>query len=653
MIYIITNQERLFNFQNSNIKLTSVENCLNYFKLEKEIQLDTETEGLDPHTKKLLTIQLGDSRGENQFVIDVSTVDINYFKPLLEDFNKLFILQNAKFDLKFFYKKKIIIKNVWDTFLAEGLINQGDKSKRKALDTLVNKYCNEYLDKSIRGDIQRLGLVESVIIYAAKDVLYLSEIKTKQLILLKEENLLKAIQLENLFVKVLAYIEYCGFKLDATLWQSKMKYDKLKLLKLKENLNNWILNSELTEYKNNQLDLFSNEAKVLIEWSSPKQVVKLFNKLGVNTKDKDGKSSVDAKIILPQKHLNSLLPIYLDYKAAEKVVSTYGESFIRQINKNTNRIHTQFTQLMDTGRLSCGGKDKSTNFESINFQNIPANPEFREEGVIYARDCFVPEQDYNFIVSDYSGQESVVFANKCLEPNLLAFYDNGYADMHSYVAKLCYPEILKDVPIEEVKKVRKDLRQNAKAAGFALQYGGVGATIANNLGITLEEGNAVEKAYYEAFPEIKNYFEKVTKEALSTGKVIINEITGHRVIFSFWGDYQQELTIIKKPGFWEEYKLHRENGTAEFINYYKPLIKSHFKKKGIMERVSKNYPIQGSSACITKLACIYIFNYLEERNLLFKVLIPNVIHDSPYNLSCLNPVNCWNILKNNKLQHNL
>jgi DNA polymerase-1 len=50
-------------------------------------------------------------------------------------------------------------------------------------------------------------------------------------------------------------------------------------------------------------------------------------------------------------------------------------------------------------------------------------------------------------------------------------------------------------------------------------------------------------------------------------------------------------------------------------------------KRGDIERMSLNYPIQGSSADITKLAGVYFFRYLVENNLLFKVMLPNVVHD--------------------------
>jgi DNA polymerase-1 len=50
-------------------------------------------------------------------------------------------------------------------------------------------------------------------------------------------------------------------------------------------------------------------------------------------------------------------------------------------------------------------------------------------------------------------------------------------------------------------------------------------------------------------------------------------------------------------------------------------------KKGDIERMSLNYPIQGSSADITKLAGVYFYRYIIENNLMFIVKLPNVVHD--------------------------
>lgn len=53
-----------------------------------------------------------------------------------------------------------------------------------------------------------------------------------------------------------------------------------------------------------------------------------------------------------------------------------------------------------------------------------------------------------------------------------------------------------------------------------------------------------------------------------------------------------------------------------------------FRKKGSIERMSLNFPIQGESAEITKLACVLFWrNYIVNNNLINKVKIVNLIHD--------------------------
>lgn len=619
MVYFITNQKSLFDNLDNDIKECSVQYMLDHFGNHTEIEFDSETDGFDCYLNKLLFIQFGDPY--NQFVVDVNTVSLNNFYELFNRDDVTFIMQNAKFDLKFLYVNNIYPKKMYDTYLAESLLHLGDKLHRKSLKALCYRYLDVSLDKSVRADIAKEGATTRVIKYSADDVKYLTKIKDLQKVLIDKEDLQRAVDLENAFVRVLAYIEVCGFKLNQEKWKLKMKQDKKALNECLNLLDTWIINSEFKEYTDTQLDLFSSEIKSTINWSSAKQVAVLFKKLGLNTLDKHGKTSVDAKVILPQKDKSDLIPIYLKYKALDKVVSTYGKTFLDNINPKTDRIHTNFNQLMDTSRLSSGGN------KTINFQNIPAVPEFPKEGVIYARECFEPEKGNSFIVSDYSGQESVIFANKCLDKNLLAFYDSGGGDMHSYVAKLCYPEELKNVPLEEVKQARKDLRQNAKAAGFALQFGGVGATIASNLGIPVSEGNAVEKAYYDAFPGVKKYFNEVTSKALTTGEIIYNEKTKHKRKFNSMDTLKDLEQEFKKDNFWKKYREAKEEQNDEFYNYYKPKVKKYFQIKGIVERTAKNAPVQGTAAAMTKLALILIFRYLEDNNLLGKILIPNVIHD--------------------------
>lgn len=459
----------MFKDINPQIKFATPQELKDYFKQHKEIDFDTETEGMDPYTCRLLSSQYGDS--ENQFVVDHNTISIKEFKELLSNKDICINMQNAKFDLRFLYKEGIVPSKVYDTYLAERVLNTGIKNARAGLDHLVYKYCKQEMDKSIRGNIHKEGLSSKVILYAAKDVAYLSEIKRKQLIKLEELELLKTIELDNLYVLVLAYIEFSGFKLDIEKWKLKMNQDKNKLLEYTNKLNDWVVNSNHKKYIQSQLDLFSSDLKCTISWSAPKQVIPLFKDLGINTLVKDSdtgkmKDSIDAKVISPQVKKSELLPIYLDYKSAEKVVSTYGESFLRTINPITKRIHTTFRQIMDTGRLSCGGKDKTTGIENVNLQNIPSTPEDKEEGAIYERECFCPNPGYTFIVSDYSGQEQVVLANQSLDKDILEFYDQKLGDMHAFNASKIWPELGTDLHV--IKKNHKDKRQLAKLGGFAV-----------------------------------------------------------------------------------------------------------------------------------------------------------------------------------------
>jgi DNA polymerase I-like protein with 3'-5' exonuclease and polymerase domains len=623
MIYLITNQQSAFT--PIGYSMSTVEDCIKYFENHEEVELDTETEGFDPYTKAIISLQLGD--GKNQYVIDAKTVNILAFKKLIE--SKVILMQNAKFDLRFLYFHGIIPSKIYDTFLGETVLYNGITGTRRALDYLVYKYCKQELDKTIRGNIHREGLSTRVIKYAADDVKYLGEIKRKQLILAEKKGLTKTIALDNEYVRVLAYIEYCGVKLDTEKWKKKCQEDIVAREKLKQELDEFILNrpDEFPEFIDNQLDLFQEGVSAKINWSSSHQVIPLMKKLGVNTQIKDKvsglmKDSLDKKVLRPQIDVHPLVGLYIKYGEAEKLVSTYGDNWFGYINKVTGRIHTNYTQIMNTGRLSSGqkGKPKKGIPQKPNMQNVPADDR--------TRSCFIADKSNILIVSDYSGQEQVVLANKSLEPNILDFYNKGFGDMHSYNAKLVFKEELKDIPLEEVKSKRPDLRQLAKAAGFAINYGGVGFTIANNLSISAEEGERVYKAYFEAFPDLDKYFKEQKKKALHYGYIEFNEVSKRKCFFYGFDEFVQlHKELYETEGFWETYKTEKNLNTPYFNNVLKPKVREYFIKKGNMERDALNYPIQGTSADMTKLAGIYMFRYLEDNNLLFKVKMPNVVHD--------------------------
>lgn len=585
---------------------------LNFLQTADTLCIDTETTGFDPHQEKMLCIQLGNK--DEQYVIDTRSLNVLFLKPFLE--NALLIGQNLKFDLKFLYKQGIHPRKIYDTFVAEKVLNCGDNLVRAGLDALAERYCGVTLDKTIRTNIKKEGLSEQVLQYAADDIKYLEEIRDKQLVALREKDLIGALNIENKFTPALAYIEYCGFKLDRNKWRLKMEKDQERLEDCLTKLNDWVMSNQLTEFIDSQMDMFQ-AVGCSVNWSSSMQVIHLFESLGIDCTVVDkgvAKKSVEASVIGKNSH--ELVKLYLAYKRAEKVTSTYGKNFLAQINPVTQRLHTNFRQILDTGRISSGGKDKNTGEAYINFQNIPSDAE--------TRSCFVAEPGNTLIISDYSGQEQIVLANRAQDDNLLAFYDNGLADMHSFVASKMYPELV-GLTLDEVKDKHKSKRQAAKSAGFAINYGGQGITIADNLGIPLEEGNKIYDAYFLAFPGLRRYFDTVKQSGLDSGYILINDVTRRKSFLPFFPEYKRlEQEMDKK--FWTRYREAKAKQSYDYPEL-KDKVSKYFMYKGDIERKSLNFPIQGTSAEITKISCVYIFNYIIENNLFGAVKFVNTVHD--------------------------
>lgn len=351
MIYLVSLQLRIYN---DNIKLISVNKSLELLDSLDIVGLDTETKGIDPYTKELLSVQLGCN--DFQVVIDCTTIDIKLYKDYLES-DRLFLGWNLKFDLKFLYHKGIYPKRVYDGYLAEKLMWLGYPAgmHSMSLKSAGERYLNVELDKSVRGKIQWAGLTDDVIEYAAYDVKYLNDIRLKQLRLLEEKKLLGAIECENKFVLPLSYCEYCGVKLDVEKWKAKMQKDEERVNQALLECNEWLLKNEPNSTYiviDNQGNLFSGfdlTPKVTLNWNSTKQLIPIFKKYGVDTliedREKGGfKDSLDVKVLAPQKDKCSLIPLYINYKEAVKVTSTYGQNFLDQINVD-GRIHTNYNQL--------------------------------------------------------------------------------------------------------------------------------------------------------------------------------------------------------------------------------------------------------------------------------------------------------------------
>ena len=581
MIYLVTKQQSLWT--SDRYKIISAEEALELLAPLSVVELDTETMGLDPYTKELLTVQLGCA--DFQVVIDCTSVDIHLFKEYMENPQRMFLGWNIKFDLKFLYHQRIIPMRVYDGYLAEKLLWLGYPAgmHEMSLKAASINYLGVDMDKSVRGKIIQTGLTEDVIVYAAGDVSYLGKIRDKQLIELEKKGLLKAIDFENEFVKCLAYIEYCGAKLDVDKWKIKMATDLNNLEKYEAELNEWVEESEYSSKYcsvNIQGDLFNGfdtKPRCHINWTSSQQVIPLFEELGLNLKVLDKKTkhykkSVDIKVVEPQASKSPLIPIYIKYKKAAIIVNTFGQKFLNLINPVTGRIHANFNQLgTDTGRLS------ST---EPNLQNLPHDAQTRA--------CFVSDKGNRWISADYSGQESYLMASIANDEAMLDELINGSGDLHSLTAKMVFQQIPRDMPLKDIKKNFKDLRQEAKGYEFCFNYGGQDSTLIRNYGLDAKRAKEIYENYMSGFAGLKRYQDFRRVDVMRKGYILLSKITGHKAFIYDYDELKMQMEKQDDPDFWAYYReMKQENPECDTVQGVRRLAR----RKAEAEKQSINYPM--------------------------------------------------------------
>lgn len=655
-IYFVTGSSELF--ESDKYKVISIEESLRLLNTLTIVGVDTETKGLDPHTGTLLSLQLGCK--EFQVVVDCSTVNILLYKEFLES-DRLFLFWNAKFDLKWLFKYGIVPKKVYDGYLGEKLLWLGypivltpevwNKIKCDRYDFVPEKtegkkktkpyyilymnlkkagemYLGVELDKTVRGQIIYRGLDAGVIEYAALDVKYLEDIREKQLVELKKNNLLTAMDYECRFILPLAYMEFCGVRIDIPRWKKKMANDNKQLEEVIEKMNQWLIKNDPHSkyiYIDTQGDLFAENPfdltpRVKINWNSGKQVIPIFKKFGVHVEvedDGENKDSINEKVIAPQKDKCSLIPLYLEFKGLMKLTSTYGQNFLDQLNKKTGRLHTNFNSIgTDTARISSGGKDKANKIQYINFLNIPSDAETRA--------CFIAKDGYKWISIDYSGQESFIMGDVADDKAILHELNYGDKDLHTLTAKIIYDYIPKDMSAKEVKKKFHNERNLSKRYEFAFNYAGNASTIKRNFGLTDDEANRIYNSYMKGFDGLKKYQEFRKRDWFIKGYIDLNLKVGYRAYIYDYTYLKELQKSFKEPGFWEHYREMKEDNPS---SYTVTKVREFFKRKADSDRQSVNYPIQHTGALCYKVSMINFFEYLRRNNLLFKVLITVTPYD--------------------------
>ncbi|MCF6297670.1 MAG: DNA polymerase I [Flavobacteriaceae bacterium] len=548
-------------YQNIN---TSLSRKLLIKKLlkQKSVCFDTETTSLNTFKAELVGIAFSYEKGKGYYVPfsdnrqETQTV-LEDFRPFFEDQSIEKIGQNLKYDIKVLRNYDIIVKGpVFDTMLAHYLINP---DMRHNMNILAETYLN-YQPISIETLIGKKGKnqlsmrdisIAKQTEYAVEDsdiTFQLKGIFEKTLV---EDKLTKLFnEIEIPLLNVLAEMELEGINVDA---------DFLK--NLSKDLTKDILDLESKIY---------GEANVEFNLASPKQLGEvLFDHLKLVEKPKKTKTGQyatgeDVLSYLAPKH--EIIANILKWRGIIKLKNTYVDALPNEINQNTGRIHTTYSQsVAATGRLSSNNP---------NLQNIPIRTERGQQ----VRKAFVPrDENYTLLAADYSQIELRLIAELSGDEVMKTSFING-EDIHLSTAAKVF-----NVALDEVTR---EQRSNAKTVNFGIIYGVSAFGLSQQTDLSRTEAKELIKTYYQTYPTLKKYIAKQVNFARDNGYV--ETLLGRR---RYLKNINSQNSIVRSGN----------------------------------ERNAVNAPIQGSAADIIKIAMINIHNLFKKENYKSKMLLQ--VHD--------------------------
>ena len=493
-----------------------------------EIAIDTETSSLDAHQADLVGISLCTKIGKACYIpighkfkgcLKKQAV-IKKLKPLLEDKSVKKIGQNIKFDFIVLFKQGINMNSMEDTMLMSYVLDAG--KNRHNMDTLseIHLQHKTISFKEIVGtgkkeinfsDVE----LDKAMEYAAEDadITYrLYKLFSKNL---KNEKLTNIYEIfEKPLIKILAFMEIEGIKIDNNFLKTLSEKFEKKILKLEK---------EVFKISKKEFNI-----------ASPKQLGEIiYNdlKIAVLKKTKKGSFATSASVLEDLAFKGHKFPqLVLDWRQVSKLKNTYSDSLPEHINPNTKRVHTSFLlAATTTGRLASSDP---------NLQNIPIKSEDGKD----IRKAFIAEKGFTLISADYNQIEMRILADLADVKELKNAFKNN-EDIHSLTASQVF-----DV---EIKKVDQDMRRKAKAINFGIIYGISQYGLAKQINVSNHEADEFLNAYFARFPEIKIYMDNTIKFCRKSGYV--TNIFGRRSHFNGINDKNfnvrnfQERASINAP----------------------------------------------------------------------------------------------------------
>jgi DNA polymerase I-like protein with 3'-5' exonuclease and polymerase domains len=616
MIYYLTNEQRLGNWDSNSIEYISPEMFINLFSTycntTNRMGYDLETTGLDPYTGKILLVTFGNE--DHQFIIPGNRPEVYTAFEIIKQEEILLFAHHAKFDWKWTYYHYKVDLNLRCTMLMYQLLNAG-LEEESSLDAVYLKLFKKYLPKTVRNSF--IGKTDykfttGELSYAAKDVEMLVAIVDKLTPMIMSNHLHQVHELEQHCMKVYAEMELNGMYLNQDYWQTNIinRYEEAKKQVLDLMNDSLIKIAPQYENQNKSVNMFTGEVKYfkivkgkpipeekcLINWSSSVQVEKLFKEvlnIDLNSTKKSSDTSLtgienisqfcspefqkvdynnlDEQLKAIEKIENPIPECLVVLKKLNKFLSTYGQALINCINPITGRIHPNINQLRaDTGRISQ---------DDPNLQNIPAKPS------IFRKGFMAQKEGWMLLIRDYSGAELRILAEGSKDPTMIkAFQDKE--DLISTMGSKAFE-------IKVSKKDTPDLRNITKTYVYGTVYGASYHKLAQVFGGDIKKAEEIHLKFSKAFPAMFEYLNNLGKQATKNF-------------------YSRSFPPFNRIKWYKE----PDNNTP---------YKERLSKLSAIERAAKNHPMQGTCADIVKYATLKVYQYIKENKLDAKIV--NQVHD--------------------------
>ena len=439
------------------------------------VVIDTETTGVKVgDSVRLLQVGISNGGGLETFIFDFYDYDDEQKKYivniLLNYSDGVLIFHNAVFDLTMLYpygQIKTMKFNLFDTMVAEKILDFGLSRKGFSLGDLAEKYMGLKIDKTEqKGNWSATVLSDRQIEYAKRDIEITYELYNILRNKLKELNLIQPFEIDINSIPAIVKCIYDGIYLDFQDWNSIAK-------KLEQDYNE--LENQIFE-----------ELGYRVNLNSPIQLKEALEKLlGIEIQT-TGKDYLDG---IKDKH--KIIPLLIEFKVISKKLSSFGEKYEKYKGKD-GRLHPKYNLIgTATGRLSCNNP---------NIQQVPREQEYRS--------CFKAQDGNVLIKADYSQIELRIATHLSQDPIMLQAYKNG-EDLHILSASRLLG-IPKDM-------VTKEQRNQAKSFNFGFLYSMGAKTFREyarvNFGMDISLGKAevFKKRFFSAYVGLKDWHKRLER----------------------------------------------------------------------------------------------------------------------------------------------